>query len=111
MKLNVKERIVLLSILPKEGDFKTLKQLRLVREALAFNDVENHSLGFKTAPGGGVTWTEPGAVEGQFYTKEVEIPSSIREIIEKTLKDLDAKKKLTEDTFVVYERFIENPDQ
>ena len=37
MKLTVKERIVLLAILPKEGDFKTLKQLRQARESLAFN--------------------------------------------------------------------------
>ena len=40
MKLGVKERIVLGSILPSEADFITLKIVRGLRESLSFTDEE-----------------------------------------------------------------------
>jgi hypothetical protein len=109
MELNVKERIVLLGLLPKEGDFKTLKQLREFRESIAFSDQERELLKFVTPPNGGVNWTEPGdADDKEFYTKDVKIRDSIMELIVDALVNTDKAKRLNDDTFDLYERFVIN---
>jgi len=41
MELTVFERANLLSILPREGNFKTLKTVRKLREAMALSEAEN----------------------------------------------------------------------
>ena len=46
-KVNVLERLMLLAILPKEGSFTNLKLLRVVKENLSFNEVENKALQFR----------------------------------------------------------------
>jgi len=38
MKLSVIERLMLLQLLPKEGDFATLRTIRETREAVAFDE-------------------------------------------------------------------------
>lgn len=48
MRFSVLERLILLNLLPKEGTYANLKQLRVVRERLAFTDAENKSLAFRT---------------------------------------------------------------
>ena len=106
MELTVKERIVLLGIVPKEGDFKTLKQIRKFREDLGFSDDENKTLDFKTIPNVGVNWNEP--VDGEFYKKDVKITDSVMELIVDALEQADKGKKLNNDTFDLYERFVIN---
>ena len=46
-KLTVVERILLASLLPKEGTFVNLRLLRLAREALSFSEEENEGLQFR----------------------------------------------------------------
>ncbi|MHC4214845.1 MAG: hypothetical protein ACYSWP_15900 [Planctomycetota bacterium] len=111
MKLTVKERIILLGVMPKEGDFKTLKQIREARESLSFDDHENKALNFVTDPNGNVRWSEPGAEDGEFYTKDIEISDTVMEIIVAGLKALDEQKKLNTDTFEIYERFVEGKSE
>ena len=108
MKLFVKDRIVLLGILPKEGDFQTLKQLREFREVMGFTDQETAMLKFVTNEQTGmINWTEPGDKDDpKPYNKEFEIEPSIMAIIVGALKQLDAEKKLTNDTFEIYEKFM-----
>ena len=112
MKLLVKERIVLLNILPKEGDFKTLKQLREFRELLSFTDEESAMLKFKNnAETGMITWDEPGTEpegdeEKKFYSREFEILPSMGAIIAEALTILNKEKKLNEDTLILYEKFV-----
>ena len=40
MKLSVFERLILLNVMPKEGDFTTLKIIRNLQEALSFSEEE-----------------------------------------------------------------------
>ena len=107
MELTVKERIVVLGLLPKEGDFKTLKQLRLCREDLSLSDDEIKTLGVKTnTQTGFINWTEP--VEGEQYKKDVKITDSVMELLVDSLVQADKGKKLNDETFDVYERFVVN---
>jgi len=106
MKVTVKERIVLLSVVPKEGDFKTLKQIRKLREDLSFSDKENKMLKFVYSDNGNINWIEPNKDRGKFYTKEVEISDTLMAIIVDALKMSDKQKKLNHDTFELYERFV-----
>jgi len=55
--LNVLERVLTLSLLPKEGTFANLKLLRTAKENLSFTDEENKKLNFQEADGM-VKWME-----------------------------------------------------
>ena len=51
VKLSVVDRVCLLGVLPKEGDFATLKLVRKLRESLSFSEEENKLLNFKVEDG------------------------------------------------------------
>ena len=104
MKLTVKDRIVILGLLPKEGDFKTLKQLREFREDLSFTDIENGSLNFKQTDGV-INWDEVD--KDKPMTVEIDVSDSMFEVVSTALKGLDEKKGLNMDLFSLYERFVE----
>lgn len=108
MELTVKERIVLLNLVPKEGDFKTLKQIRKFREELGFDEDENLLLNFKPGAEGTITWTEPDAENGNLYRKDIQIVDSIMELIVDALVQADKGKKLNNDTYDLYEKFVVN---
>jgi len=107
MHLSVKERLVLISVLPREGDFLTLKSLRKVREALSFTEEEQRDLDF-TSEGGVINWNEVNKDDPRRYP--IEIPKSIHDLIVAELKQLNEQKKLTDDIFEVYEMFIEEEE-
>ena len=102
MILNTLERLLLLNILPKEGDYTTLKIVRKLREGLSWTEAEYAERKFTTAAEGGVTWTlgNPDAVEIPMGEKAVDI-------VVVALKKLNDEKKLSEQTFSLYEKFVE----
>jgi hypothetical protein len=101
MKLDVFGRITLLNILPREGNFSTLKILRDLKEDLSFDEAENKALQFKFHENGRVDWITEADKE-----KDINIGEKANDIIVDALKLLDKKKKLTEDHFSLYERFV-----
>ncbi len=103
MNLSVKDRLMLINILPKEGDFKTLKSLRKVREALAFTDPEQESLKFVNKDGM-ITWDEQD--KDKPMRREIEITKSIDALIVEALEKLEKTKKLTDELFELYEMFM-----
>ena len=103
MKLTVFERLMLLNILPKEGNFVTLKIVRELREGLSFNEKEIKDLNLKVDDKGNATWNP-----AKDKNKDVEIGGQANKIIVETLEKLDKDKKLTESHLSVYEKFIEN---
>ena len=106
MLLSVKERIVLgMALENAQGDFRTLKQLRVFREELGFEDAEQAQLKM-VATDGGVKWDL--TVESD---KDIEIGESITEVIIRQLKALDANKTLTDQQYDLYEKFVEKPDE
>ena len=103
MELKVYDRLILLNILPKEGDFTTLKIIRKLREDLSFSEQEHATLQFKQE-GGNVQWKQEGDVP-----VNVIIGEKATDIIVEVLKKLDKEKKLTESHLPLYELFVK-PD-
>ena len=105
MKLTVQERLGLLELLPREGKYAALKEYRRAREVIAINPEEMKAINFKEIPmqhGATVTWDAD---------KETVRDIPLTEFIMDTVRDLlikqDKEKHLTEQTFTLYEKFVE----
>lgn len=98
MKLNVLERLVALSILPKEGDYATLKVLNQLRLSLSFTDEEFKRWGI-TNEAGKMTWQENGE-------EEIPIGEKATDIVIDALKSKNRAKALTQEAMSLYEKFI-----
>lgn len=105
MELTVLERLVLLNLLPKEGNFTTLKLVRKAREALSFDDLENKRLAF-VQDGDQVRWNEDMKI-----VKEVEFGDTVENLVIDALKKLNADGKLRDEHFTLYEKFVEKPEE
>jgi hypothetical protein len=101
MKLSVKDRIILLGILPATGDFLTLKIIRKLREELSFSEEETKTLKLCN-DGQQVKWDAEADP-----TKDVAIGEKADELIVSALKKLDEKKELNQDTYGLYEEFVQ----
>ena len=102
MELNVKDRLLLLSVLPKEGNITTLKIVRKLREDLSFSEEEHKELNFQESDGK-LAWDM--AANGD---KEIEIGEKASNVIVEALKELDRNKKLHEEHLPIWEMFIED---
>jgi hypothetical protein len=102
MELTVMERLVLLNLLPREGNFKTLKLLRELRESLSFDELENKRLNFQQV-GEQVMWDKEAD-----NVRDIKVGDLMTELIVETLKELDKKKTLKEEQFTLYEKFVAN---
>lgn len=100
MKLEVFERLLLLGLLPKEGEYTTLKLLRVLREDLSFSEEENQKLEFKKEAEM-IRW-KPIADSA----KEVAIGRSMFDLIRGILVKMDKDKKLMEEHMALYEKFV-----
>lgn len=101
--LTVRERIVLLSLLPSEASFVMLKVIRRVREALSFSLDEIHHLAIEQLPDGRISWNAEKAKE---WVKEMEISTNVVDLISQKLIALDREQKLQEEHVPIYERFV-----
>lgn len=105
MKLNIAERFVVSEVLPKEGDFLTLKAIRKTREALSPTEKEQKMWDMKSvvdnAGRNNITWKQDVDT-----TTKIEISELGCEIIKNALKKLDSEKKLTERYYTIYEKFV-----
>ena len=95
------ERIMLLQILPKEGNFVTLKIIRNLQELLSPSEEEFKKYEINQV-GERVTWNEKGKEE-----LDIEIGEKARDIVIDALKKLDDEGKLTQQHLSVYEKFVE----
>ena len=104
-ELAVVERLVLLNILPKEGDFTTIKLLRKLRENLSFDEDEHKKLNF-VQDGDQVRWNQEALSD-----KRIQIGEKQADIIQSALEKLNDEKKLTDEHFSLYEKFVENREE
>lgn len=100
MKLNVLERITALGILPEAGNFATLKIVQNLQMALSLTEVEFKEFEV-VQKGDQMTWNEKGREE-----KEIKIGEKATDILIEALKKLDEEKKLTNQHFSLYEKFV-----
>ena len=101
MDLQIGERLVLLDNLPREGDYTTLKIIRELREALSFTEEEHKTYNFRQEDSQ-ILWDND---KGE--TKDISIGEKATDIIKDTLKELNDKKKLRDEHFSLYGKFME----
>ena len=101
MKLGVFERLILLNILPKEGDFMTLKIVRTMRENLSFSEEEHKALDFKQDELN-IKWKQEGETD-----RDINFGEKATDIIVDALKKLNEEKKLTDQHVSLYEKFVD----
>lgn len=104
MKLNLKERLVVLNSLPAQGDITTLRIIGDLRRNLSPTEQEYKDMKIiqKDAQSP-IEWdTKKGLEE-----VDIEIGEKATDIIVEALKKINDEKKLTEDHMSAYEKFIE----
>jgi len=108
VSLNVFERVNLISILSGESDFTTLKLMRKAKEDLSFTEEEHKLLKFIELPDGRVTWKSKDAEK---IIREFELGEVVTMRIKETLKVEDSRKKLKDEHFTLYEKFVLEGDK
>jgi hypothetical protein len=108
MILTIFERYALFTILPREGNFQTLKTIKNLRESLSLTDEEKELYEFHQEDDGKVYWKLTDD-EGNQIPQEVDVDISIHgmSIIRDTLEKLDKQDQLKEELYTVYEKFVE----
>ena len=101
MKLGVFDRLILLNILPREGNFVALKIVRKMLEDLSFSEEEHKALEFKEGDNGQVLWKSEAD-----KPKNISIGEKATDIIVEVLKKLNGDKKLQDQHYSLYEKFI-----
>ena len=99
MKLSVNDRLILLGVIPREGDFTTLKIVRNMRDELSFTEEEHKKLNFRQE--GDMTYWEEGLED-----KEVNFGEKATDIIVDAFKKLNDQKKLRIEHMELYEKFV-----
>jgi hypothetical protein len=101
MDLSIHERLMALSILPREGDYASLKVLTQLRLSLSFTEKEIKDWKITHDPiEKRTSWDAPNAVA------EIPIGEKATDIIVEALKKLDRERKLPENAMSLYEKFI-----
>lgn len=106
MKLNVQERVVILQILPAEGDFSTLKILRELQAVLGFSE-EDHKKFKIVRKENTITWDPTEGIKEE----EIELGEKATEIVKEALLALDKDKKLKAEHVTVYEKFVQEKEK
>ena len=101
VKLNVMERLMAMGILPKEGNFVTLKTIRDTTDKLGLTEAELKDFEVKQ-DGDKVNWNPKGNEEIEFELGERAV-----DLFSGALKKLSEDNKLTQQHFSLYEKFID----
>ncbi len=104
MLLNVKQRLLLMNILPSESNYITLKVIRRQEEFLSFSEEELQRL--KVEKDGDMYHWDEAADE----PVDIEIGESARGVIKLALRQLDQEGRLKAEFLPLYEHFIEGED-
>jgi|GEM_PF-867617 len=114
VKLGLFDRLVLLSLLPTEGNFATLKIVRDLQMELAPTEEENKAAGLiPDLRTGGITIDPDDPEKGwdKVEPKEIVFGDIAKGLIVSALEKLDKEEKLTQQHINLYELFIEGKKQ
>jgi hypothetical protein len=100
MEFSVLERLMVLSLLPKEGNFESLLAGRRLRPLFAFSDEEAAKLKFSNEAGGTIKWMD------SVGPKEIDLTGDDFIFIASRLSLLNEAKKLTEHHLTLCEKFL-----
>ena len=104
MNLTVTERLGLLSILPAEGNYATMRVLTELRSELGFSEADLKAANIREE-NGRTMWNKNGQ-----EPKDIAIGEVARNIVVDALKAADDQKRLSDLTVPLYERFVINPE-
>lgn len=107
MIFSVKERLILGVILQKKmfGNVTALKQMRAFREELSFSSKEFETLNIQEEEGlGGLIRWDPEAEEK--VKKDIKVNEVVKQMIVKTLQELNRQDQIHEDWVDVFEKFV-----
>lgn len=105
--LSLPERIHLLSLLPGEGEYSSLRITRQLREELSLTEEEHKIFGFSSEIKNGqtqCTWTN---AEAAMKPKEFQFQPKALSIVRDALIRLNEAKKLRTEHLSLYEAFVE----
>ena len=100
-ELTLLQRVVLPTIFPATGDYKTLKIREDLRVKCQLSQSEMKDFEITIEPSGVMSWNQAG-VEARFPMEFTEFEHLE---ITATLRSKDSKKELSQDTFSLYELF------
>jgi hypothetical protein len=98
--LGIGERMVVLGLLPKEGNIITLKMLRGMVGKIGLTPEEITAFGVKQV-GEQIHWDIKGN-----EPKDIEFADAESDLIRLALTEKNSKNKLTEEMISVYEKFV-----
>ena len=97
--LGVLERMLIIGLIPPQGDITRLRQLREFRERMSFSDEERTKFGIEQLEGMNVVWKTSEPKTYQLSPDEVKM-------IKSALRVLDREKQLTVDHIPLWDQFI-----
>ncbi len=108
MKLSVLERLIVLNILPKEGDVTALRVLRDLAGRLSFSEEELALLQFILIPGPPERTEWKKDVVGEV---EILLGPKAHNLIVESFEALNQAKQMKMEFLPVYEKFTEEPKE
>lgn len=97
INLNIKERLLMATILPKESDIKTMTICKDIAAKTDLTQSEFEEIGF-TTEGGAYSWSKN-------IDKQIEFTEAEIQVVKEALKKLDDEKKITRDALDIYYKF------
>lgn len=104
LKLDLHNRLILLSLLPSENDFSTLRIIRKVSKDVGLTEKEYKEYGVKKLEGGRISFDPIKSQE----EKEFDIGEVAIHLVKEALKKLDTEKKLTQEHLPIYEKIMKD---
>lgn len=108
-KLGIKDRLLLIPLIPEEGNFIDVSVGRDLRKKIGFPVKELDLIKLENKDDGRWTWTVPKETkEGEepyVEEREFEIVEREKKLIQKVAKMLDEKEKMTVQMFEVLEKY------
>jgi len=107
IKLSVRDRVVLLGMIPQKGTYATLKFARRLKNTLFFNEEEQKKLVLKNIG----TDAAPNLIWNQNHNipnLEIEMTKAEQSIISNHLMRMEKAGELTKDSMQLYEKFCLN---
>ncbi len=100
MKLQIQERLLILNILPKEGNIVTVRLLKEIIGSVGLSGEEIKKWKVQTKENNQVVWDNTKSTE-----KEVNLGESAKGLISERLELLNKESKLTLEQLTLYDKF------
>ena len=100
MELGIRDRLLLLMLLPEHGDLDTIRIIHDLRANLSFSEKEHKDWNLQKDEDGTYTWDKNNA------NKDIEIGAKASEIVSTELNKLSEQGRVTEKHLGLFNKFI-----